>query len=116
MNQSLLKFAPVMMLVGGLMMASPNGCDITPGPSPFPVAGDTLGQSHVNDRKSQVRILREYLDRNFSNDSEAQKWLNDERIAARPDDWAPYTDELGAACAEGTEAVKKLADALEARL
>lgn len=76
---------------------------------------DSLAQSHVNDRASQVRILREYAAKSFSNDSEAQKWLNDQRIAARPNDWIPFTDELGEACDKGPEAVKALADRLEVK-
>jgi len=78
-------------------------------------SSDSLAASHVNDRASQVRILREYATKEFASDSEAQKWINEQRIAARPNDWIPFTDELGAACSEGPEAVKAFADRLEVR-
>ena len=105
-----MKWLPsILMVLGGVLLLIPGG-DIAPGPSP---RNDSLSQSHVNDRASQVRILREYASKSFSNDSEAQKWLNDQRIAARPNDWIPFTDELGEACDKGPEAVKALADRLE---
>lgn len=84
------------------------------GPKPI-VFTDTLAQSHKNDRASQVRILREYAAKTFASEPEAQEWLNKQRIAARPDDWGPYTDELGKKADEGPEAVKAFADALEGK-
>ena len=90
------------MLAGGITV---DGGSV--GPS------DVLAECHAADRASQVRILREYAGQTFANDSSAQKWLNEQRIAARPIDWTPYTDELGKRCAEGSEAVKAFADQLE---
>lgn len=92
------------MLAGGITV---DGGSV--GPS------DVLAECHAADRASQVRILREYAGQTFANDSSAQKWLNEQRIAARPIDWTPYTDELGKRCAEGPEAVKAFADELEVK-
>jgi hypothetical protein len=89
-----------------------GGIPIGPGPV---VYTDSLAESHTNDRASQVRILREYAGKTFSNEPEAQAWLNAQRIAARPDDWIPYTDELGAAADQGPGAVKAFADKLEGK-
>jgi hypothetical protein len=80
-----------------------------------PVFNDSLAESHDNDRASQVRILREYAAKTFANEPEAQKWLNEQRIAARPTDWSPYTDELGVAADAGPDAVSALADKLEGK-
>jgi hypothetical protein len=91
---------------------SAGGIEIGPD---VPVFTDSLAESHKNDRASQVRILREYAGKTFANEPEAQKWLNDQRIAARPDDWGPYTDELGVAADAGPEAVKAFADKLEGK-
>jgi len=107
-----MKYLPaILMVLGGVMLLVPGG-DVGPGPSP---RNDSLAQSHANDRASQVRILREYAAKSFSNDSDAIKWLNEERVAARPKDWIPFTDELGVACDAGPEAVKALADRLEVK-
>lgn len=76
---------------------------------------DSLAESHTSDRASQVRILREYASKTFTSDPEAQKWLNEQRIAARPTDWIPYTDELGSAANAGPEAVKAFATKLEGK-
>jgi hypothetical protein len=84
------------------------------GPEPV-VYTDSLAQSHTNDRASQIRILREYAGKTFSGDPDAQKWLNEQRIAARPTDWIPYTDELGFAADAGVDAVKAFADKLEGK-
>jgi hypothetical protein len=89
-----------------------GGIDIGPD---VPVFTDSLAESHKNDRASQVRILREYAGKTFANEPEAQKWLNDQRIAARPTDWIPYTDELGVAADAGPDAVKAFADKLEGK-
>jgi hypothetical protein len=89
-----------------------GGIEVGPGPV---VYTDSLAQSHTNDRASQIRILREYAGKTFSGDPDAQKWLNEQRIAARPTDWIPYTDELGFAADAGADAVKAFADKLEGK-
>lgn len=89
-----------------------GGIEVGPGPV---VYTDSLAQSHTNDRASQIRILREYAGKTFSGDPDAQKWLNEQRIAARPTDWIPYTDELGFAANAGPEAVKAFATKLEGK-
>ena len=100
----------VASFVGGAWSA--GGWQVGPGPIVF---NDSLAESHKNDRASQVRILREYADKTFASEPEAQKWLNEQRIAARPDDWGPYTDELGIAADAGPDAVKAFADKLEGK-
>jgi hypothetical protein len=95
---------------GGVWSA--GGINIGPDASVF---NDSLAKSHKNDRASQIRILREYAGKTFENEPEAQKWLNDQRIAARPGDWGPYTDELGIAADAGPDAVKAFADKLEGK-
>lgn len=89
-----------------------GGIPIGPGPV---VRNDSLATAHSNDRATQIRILREYAGKTFASEPEAQKWINDQRIAARPDDFGPYTDELGKAADDGIEAVKALADKLEGK-
>ena len=101
--------AAVAMMIGGVLLLGGGG-NVSPNPVP---EGDSLAQSHANDRATQVRILREYVTREFANDQAAQQWLNEQRVAARPADWIPYTDELGKACLDGQDAVKALADRLE---
>ena len=91
------------LLAGGIRIGGSDGPD------------DSLSQSHANDRASQVRILREFASKEFASEPDAMKWLNEQRIAARPGDWIPYTDELGEACDSGPEAVKALADRLEGK-
>ena len=102
--------AAVAMVIGGVLLLSSGGDDVSPRPQP---AGDSLAQSHANDRATQVRILREYVTQTFASDQAAQQWLNEQRVSARPTDWTPYTDELGKACLDGQDAVKALADRLE---
>jgi len=104
----------VALIVAGAVAGvyAAGGIPIGPGPV---VYADSLAQSHTNDRASQVRILREYAGKTFANEPDAQKWLNEQRISARPTDWIPYTDELGVAADAGPEAVKALADKLEGK-
>ena len=100
----------ILMVIGGvLLLSGGNGGGVSPGPS-----GDVLAICHTADRASQVKILREYAKQTFANDAAGQKWLNDQRAAARTEDWVPYTDELGKACLDGPAAVNALADKLEA--
>jgi hypothetical protein len=89
-----------------------GGIPIGPGPVVF---NDSLATAHSNDRATQIRILREYVGKTFASEPEAQKWINEQRIAARPDDFGPYTDELGKAADDGIDAVKALADKLEGK-
>lgn len=98
-------------LLGGLLLLG-GGKGVSPEPVVF---SDSLAEAHKADRASQVRILREYTTKTFASEPEAQAWLNAQRIAARTNDWIPYTDELGAAADSGVDAVKKLADELEGK-
>jgi hypothetical protein len=104
----------VALIVVGAVAGVLGAGGIEIGPEPV-VYTDSLAQSHTNDRASQIRILREYAGKTFSGDPDAQKWLNEQRIAARPTDWIPYTDELGVAADAGVEAVKAFADKLEGK-
>jgi hypothetical protein len=97
--------------LGGIWAA--GGIDVSPGPGPS--TSDCLTVAHAADRVTQVRILREYAGKSFPDEPTAQKWLNDQRIEARKNDWISYTDELGAAADSGVDAVKALADKLEAK-
>ena len=104
----------VALIVAGAVAGVWGAGGVPIGPEPV-VYTDSLAESHTNDRASQVRILREYAGKTFASEPEAQKWLNEQRIAARPDDFGPYTDELGKAADDGIEAVKSLADKLEGK-
>ena len=102
------------LIVAGAVAGVWGAGGIPIGPGPF-VHTDSLAESYTNDRASQVRILREYAGKTFSNEPEAQAWLNAQRIEARKTDFIPYTDELGKAGDDGPEAVKALADKLEGK-
>ena len=104
----------VALIVCGIVAGVWGAGGIEVGPK-APAYNDSLAESHTNDRASQIRILREYASETFSSDPDAQKWLNEQRIAARPTDWIPYTDELGIAADAGPDAVKAFADKLEGK-
>ena len=104
----------VALIVCGMVAGIYAAGGIEVGPK-APAYSDSLAQSHTNDRASQIRILREYASKTFSSDPDAQKWMNEQRIAARPTDWIPYTDELGVAADAGPDAVKAFADKLEGK-
>lgn len=105
-------------VVAGLVVSFGSGVwsagGINVGPKPV-VFSDSLAESHKADRATQVRILREYAGKSFANEPEAKDWLNAQRIEARKNDFAPYTDELGNAADVGPDAVKALADKLEGK-
>ena len=93
-----------------VLMLLPSGT--TPIPAPL---GDVLGQCHVADRASQVRILRQASTMPVATVEDKQaavKFVNDQRIASRTADWIPFTDEVGKAIDGGT--LSQLADTLEA--
>ena len=96
--------------LGGIWVS--GGIEVLP---KAPAYNDSLAESHTSDRASQIRILREYASKTFGSDPDAQKWLNEQRIAARKADWIPYTDELGVAADAGVDAVKAFADKLEGK-
>ncbi len=104
----------VALIVAGAVAGVYAASGIPIGPRPV-VFNDSLATAHNNDRATQIRILREYVGKTFANEPEAQKWINDQRIAARPDDFGLYTDELGKAADDGVEAVKALANKLEGK-
>ena len=107
-----LKAVALMVLgsLGGIWVS--GGIEVGP---KAPAYNDSLAESHTSDRASQIRILREYASKTFGSDPDAQKWLNEQRIAARKADWIPYTDELGVAADAGVDAVKAFADKREGK-
>lgn len=113
MNPQLLKFTPVLMLVGGLMMtAGPNGCDM---PGPGPGGDDVLSQSYAADRATQVAVLRELASQPFDGTTDdgrlqAGEWFNAQRFRNRANDFRAYTDAVAEAIAANAE------DALAAQL
>ena len=116
-NQSFLRFAPVLLLAGGLMMASgPGGCDM-PGPV-NPITGDVLGESFAADRITQAAVLRELAQQPFDGTTDdgrrqAGEWFNANRFRDRAEDYRPYTDAVAESIASNSE--DALADKLEAK-
>jgi len=102
---SLLKWSPVLFLVGGTLLLLPS---ITPKPSPTPI-GDVLGVSQAADRITQVAVLRELAQQPFDGATDdgrkaAGDWFNAQRFRNRPVDFTPYTDAVAEAIAANTEA------------
>ena len=102
---SLLKWSPVLLLVGGTLLLLPS---ITPKPSPTPI-GDVLGVSQAADRITQVAVLRELAAQPFDGATDdgrkaAGDWFNAQRFRNRPVDFTPYTDAVAEAIAANTEA------------
>ena len=102
---SLLKWSPVFLLVGGLLLLRPS---IPPGPSPTPI-GDALGAAYAADRITQVAVLRELAAQPFDGATDdgrksAGDWFNAQRFRNRPVDFTPYTDAVAEAIAANTEA------------
>ena len=102
---SLLKWSPVLLLVGGTLLLLPS---ITPEPSPTPI-GDALGVSYAADRVSQVAVLRDLAQQPFDGATDdgrkaAGDWFNANRFRNRPVDFSGYTDAVAEAIASNTEA------------
>jgi len=102
---SLLKWSPILFLVGGTLLLLPS---ITPKPSPTPI-GDVLGVSQAADRITQVAVLRELAQQPFDGATDdgrkaAGDWFNAQRFRNRPVDFTPYTDAVAEAIAANTEA------------
>jgi len=102
---SLLKWSPVLFLVGGTLLLLPS---IPPKPSPTPI-GDVLGVSQAADRITQVAVLRELAAQPFDGATDdgrkqAGDWFNAQRFRNRPVDFTPYTDAVAEAIAANTEA------------
>ena len=102
---SLLKWSPVLFLVGGTLLLLPS---IPPKPSPTPF-GDVLCVSQSADRITQVAVLRELAQQPFDGATDdgrkaAGDWFNAQRFRNRPVDFTPYTDAVAEAIAANTEA------------
>ena len=102
---SLLKWSPVLFLIGGTLLLLPS---ITPKPSPTPI-GDVLGVSQAADRITQVAVLRELSAQPFDGTTDdgrkqAGDWFNAQRFRNRPVDFVSYTDAVAEAIAANTEA------------
>jgi hypothetical protein len=104
---SLLKWSPVLFLVGGTLLLLPS---ISPKPSPSPTPiGDVLGVAYAADRITQVAVLRELSAQPFDGATDdgrklAGDWFNANRFRNRPVDFTPYTDAVAEAIAANTEA------------
>jgi hypothetical protein len=101
---SLLKWSPVLFLIGGTLLLLPS---ITPKPSP--TIGDVLGVAYAADRITQVAVLRELAAQPFDGTTDdgrkaAGDWFNAARFKNRPVDFASYTDAVAEAIAANTEA------------
>jgi len=101
---SLLKWSPVLFLVGGTLLLRPS---ISPKPSP--TIGDVLGVAYAADRITQVAVLRELSAQPFDGATDdgrkaAGDWFNAQRFRNRPVDFVGYTDLVAEAIAANTEA------------
>ena len=110
---SLLKWSPVLLLIGGTLLLLPS---IPPKPSPTPI-GDVLGAAYAADRITQVAVLRDLAQQPFDGATDdgrkaAGDWFNANRFRNRPVDFVGYTDLVAEAIAANTEA--DLAARLEA--
>ena len=111
---SLLKWSPILLLVGGTLLLLPS---IPPGPSPTPI-GDALGAAYAADRVSQVAVLRELAQQPFDGATDdgrkqAGEWFNANRFRNRPVDFVGYTDAVAEAIASNK--VKEFADRLDVK-
>ena len=111
---SLLKWSPVLLLVGGTLLLLPS---IPPGPSPTPI-GDALGVSYAADRVTQVAVLRDLAQQPFDGATDdgrkaAGDWFNANRFRNRPVDFVGYTDAVAEAIAANK--VKEFADRLDVK-
>ena len=102
---SLLKWSPILLLVGGTLLLLPS---ISPEPSPTPI-GDALGVSYAADRITQVAVLRDLAQQPFDGATDegrkaAGEWFNANRFRNRPVDFGGYTDAVAEAIAANTEA------------
>ena len=102
---SLLKWSPVLLLVGGTLLLLPS---IPPKPSPTPI-GDVLGAAYAADRITQVAVLRDLAQQPFDGATDdgrklAGEWFNANRFRNRPVDFGGYTDLVAEAIASNTEA------------
>jgi len=95
-------------LIGGLLLIFSGGGDV----QPVPIPGDILGQCHVADRVSQIRILRDAATMPADDKRAIVQAINEARSTARTDDWVPFTDAVAVAIDSGT--LSELADELEA--
>ena len=111
---SLLKWSPVLFLVGGTLLLLPS---ITPKPSPTPI-GDVLGAAYAADRITQVAVLRDLAQQPFDGATDdgrkaAGDWFNAQRFRNRPTDFSGYTDLVAEAIASNK--VKEFADRLDVK-
>ena len=111
---SLLKWSPILFLVGGTLLLLPS---IPPEPSPTPI-GDALGVSYAADRVSQVAVLRDLAQQPFDGATDegrkaAGEWFNAQRFRNRPVDFGGYTDAVAEAIAANK--VKEFADHLDVK-
>lgn len=107
-----LRFAPLLLLAGGVMMSPNLNCQ---GPGPVdPIAQDVLGQCYAKDRASKVSMLRVMAQEAYPNDAAKAAAWNASTDSARANDYREFIEqELAPAFANNT--LKELADKLEAQ-
>jgi hypothetical protein len=100
--------AAVIALIGGILQFT----DGIPNPfPPTPVIADVLGECHVADRASKIRLITEMADRTFESDAKQAQWWNAETDSARQADYQPFIDAVAEAIEAGT--LKELAEGLK---
>ena len=115
---TLASFAVVIAVV---LILSSRGCeiDLTPDPQPDPkppvVKLDPLAKSHLADRSSKIRILRDMAGKmqagEFQTDQQQADWWNKAIDDARREDFRPFVDATAEAIVD--DKVSEFADRLE---
>ena len=82
-----------------------------PAPAPMQSINKTLDAAYKADRSDKLKTLKEFSEKQFSNDQEALEWFNKSSTERRIETFAPYTDRVGKAMFDGK--VKELAAELE---
>ena len=104
-----------------LALVASRGCeiDLTPDPKPDPkppvVELDPLAKSHLADRSSKIRILRDMAGKmqagEFQSDQQQADWWNKAIDDARREDFRPFVDATAEAIVD--DKVSEFADRLE---
>ena len=113
-------YLPLIIIAALVIWWSNSGGDpvepVNPDPPPV-VELDPLAQSHLNDRSSKIRILRDMAAKmnagEFQSDQQQADWWNDKIDQARRSDFRPFTDATAEAIVD--DRVGALADTLEGK-
>lgn len=115
MSEQKQNWLPWLVVAGVLYFAfvrQPSVQPIDPQPQPSQSISKILDAAYKADRSDKLAILKEFSTKEFANDPEALKWLNDESTKRRIETFTPWTDRVGKAIFDGR--VKELAAELEA--